>query len=78
MVISEACSPTLSVLVEGGTGMAMCNALENVRTYYNQKQPHLLRICTRAEGGKQTVTVSIRATVTASQKLTPSVTSVTS
>jgi hypothetical protein len=33
---------------------------------------------TRVEGDEQTLTVAIRATVTASQKLTPSVTSVTS
>jgi hypothetical protein len=66
--ISEACSPTLSVLAEGGTGMTMCNASETVRTCCNQKQPPLLRICTRAEGGEQIVTIAIRATLTASQK----------
>jgi hypothetical protein len=32
-VISEACSPTLSVLAEGGTEMAVCNASEIVRVY---------------------------------------------
>jgi hypothetical protein len=85
MAISEACSPTLSVLVEGGTGMVVCNVSEidwcRVSTYcgvQHQKQPHLLHIYTRAEGGQQTVTVTIRATVTASQKLTPLVTSTTS
>ena len=76
--ISEACSPTLSVLAEGGTGMAVCNASETIRTCCHQKQPHLLCICTRAEGGERIVTVAIRATVTASQKLMPSETSVTS
>jgi hypothetical protein len=78
MAISEACSPTLSMLVEGGMGMAVCNAFESVRTCCNQKQPYLLRICTRAEGGEWTVTVAVRATIIASQKLTPSVTSVNS
>jgi hypothetical protein len=38
MAISEACSPTLSVLAEGGMGMAVCNASETVwcraSTYY--------------------------------------------
>jgi hypothetical protein len=72
MAISEACSPTPSVLPEGGTGMAVCNESETVRTCCNQKQPHLLCICTRAEGGERTVTFTIRATVTASH---PSVTS---
>jgi hypothetical protein len=57
--ISKACSPTLSVLAEGGTGMVVCNASESVRTYYNQKQHHLLHICTRIEGGEQTVTDAI-------------------
>jgi hypothetical protein len=76
--ISEACSPTLSVLEEGGMGMAVCNVSETVRTYCYQKQPHLLRICTHAEGGERTVTVAIRAIVAASQKLMPSVTSGTS
>jgi hypothetical protein len=33
MAISEACSPTLSVLAEGGTGIAVCNASEPVRAY---------------------------------------------
>jgi hypothetical protein len=28
--ISKACSPTLSVLTEGGTGMVVCNASETV------------------------------------------------
>jgi hypothetical protein len=51
-MISEACSPTLSVLAEGGTKMAMCNTSKTVRCSYvllyrNQKQPHLLRIYTR-------------------------------
>jgi hypothetical protein len=78
-VILEACSPTLSVLAEGVTGMVVCNASESIRAYcHNQKQPHLLRIYTRAEGGQRTVTVAIGATVTANQKLTPSVTSITS
>jgi hypothetical protein len=36
-VISEACSPTLSVLAEGGTGMAMFNASETVCTCCNHK-----------------------------------------
>jgi hypothetical protein len=30
-VISEACTPTLSVLVEGGMGMAVCKVFETVR-----------------------------------------------
>jgi hypothetical protein len=34
MAISEACSPALSVLAEGGTGMAMCNASKTVRCFY--------------------------------------------
>ena len=68
----------LYVLTKGGTGMAVCNASETVRTYCYQKQPHLLRICTHAEGGERTVTVAIRAIVAASQKLMPSVTSGTS
>jgi hypothetical protein len=77
--ISEAYSPTPSMLEEGGTGMVVCNASETLHAYFrHQKQPHLLRIYTRAEGGQRTVTVAIRATVTASQNLTPSVTSVTS
>jgi hypothetical protein len=75
---SEAYSPTFSVLAEGGAGMAVCNTPETVRAYYNQKQSPLLRICTRAEGGERTVTVAIRATVIASQKLTQSVTCVNS
>jgi hypothetical protein len=65
-MISEACSPTLSMLVEGGTRMAVCNASESVHTCCNQEQCHLLRIYTRAEGGEWTVTVANRATVTAS------------
>jgi hypothetical protein len=32
--ISEACSPTLSMLAEGGTGMAVCNASKTVRCSY--------------------------------------------
>jgi hypothetical protein len=32
-VISEACSPTLSMLGEGGTGMVVCNTSETVRAY---------------------------------------------
>jgi hypothetical protein len=32
-MISEACSPTLSVLAEGGTGMAVCNTSKTVRAY---------------------------------------------
>jgi hypothetical protein len=83
--ISEACSPTLSVLAECGTRMTVCNTSETIRcrvsvycAVQHQKQPHLLRIYTRAEGWQRTVTVNMRATVTASQKLTPSVTSVTS
>jgi hypothetical protein len=32
MVISEASSPTPFVLAEGGTGMAVCNASETIRT----------------------------------------------
>jgi hypothetical protein len=32
--ISEACSLTLSVLAEGGTGMAVCYTSETVRVYY--------------------------------------------
>jgi hypothetical protein len=28
--ISEACSPTLSVLAKGGTGMAVCNTFETI------------------------------------------------
>jgi hypothetical protein len=64
MVISEACSPILFVLVEGGTRMAVCNASETVRTCYNQKQPTLLHIFTCAEGGEWTITVVIRATIT--------------
>ena len=66
MAISEACSPTLSVLVEGGTGMVVCNVSKivwcRVSTYcvvQHQKQPHLLHIYTRAEGGQQTVMVAI-------------------
>jgi hypothetical protein len=66
------------MLAEGGTGMDVCNASESVRTCCNQKQTHLLCIYTRAEEGEWTVMVAIRATVIASQKLTPSVTSVTS
>jgi hypothetical protein len=31
MAISKAYSPTLSVLAEGGTGIAVCNASETVR-----------------------------------------------
>jgi hypothetical protein len=37
--ISEAFSPTLSVLTEGGTRMVVCNASETVRVYCDQKQP---------------------------------------
>jgi hypothetical protein len=33
-MISEACSPTLSMLAEGGTRMAVCNTFETVRAYY--------------------------------------------
>jgi hypothetical protein len=33
-VISEAFSPTLSVLVEGGMAMALCNMSKIVRAYY--------------------------------------------
>lgn len=41
--ISEACSPTLYVLAEGGMGMAVCNASETVRVFSrNQKQQPLL------------------------------------
>jgi hypothetical protein len=64
-------------------GWDVHNASENVRTCVlfcrrHQKQPHLLLIYTCTERGQRTVTVAIRATVTASQNLTPSVTSVTS
>jgi hypothetical protein len=76
--ILEAFSPTLSVLAEGGMEIDVCNTSKSVCTCCYQKQPHLLRICTRAEGGERIVTVAIRATVIASQKLTLSVTSVTS
>jgi hypothetical protein len=60
-----------SVLAEGGTRMVVRNASENVSTRVlfcrrHQKQSHLLRIYTRAEGGQRTVTVTIRATVIAS------------
>jgi hypothetical protein len=60
-----------------GRECAVCNSSENLFSC-NQKQSHILRICTHAEGCEQTVTVVIRATVTASQKLTPSETSITS
>jgi hypothetical protein len=65
---------------KAGRGWAVRNASENVVCVFsrNQKQPHLLRICTRTEEGQRTVTVAIRVTVTASQKLTSSVTSVNS
>jgi hypothetical protein len=66
------------MLAEGGTGMVVCNTSETIHTCCHQKQPHLLRICTHAEGGEQTVMVAIRATVLASQKLMPSMMSVTS
>jgi hypothetical protein len=33
MAILEACSPTLSMLAEGGTGMVVCNASETVCAY---------------------------------------------
>jgi hypothetical protein len=36
----------------------MCNSSRNL-FLCNQKQPHLLRICTRAEGGERIVTVAI-------------------
>jgi hypothetical protein len=60
--------------------MAMYNASETVRACcaVNPEAASPTRINTRAEGGQRTVTVSIRATVTASQKLMPSMTSVTS
>jgi hypothetical protein len=64
--VSEACSPTLSMLTEGGTGMSVCNASESVRTCCNQEQRHLLRIYTRGEGGERTVTIANKATVIAS------------
>jgi hypothetical protein len=32
-VVLVACSPTLSVLAEGGTRMVVCNASETVRAY---------------------------------------------
>jgi hypothetical protein len=38
-MISKACSPTLSVLVEGGTRMAMCNAPESVRCSHILSSP---------------------------------------
>jgi hypothetical protein len=79
--ISEAYSPTLSVLAEGGTRIALCNTSETMRAYcaVDPEAASPPRIYTRAEEGQRTVvTVAIRATVIASQKLTPLVTSVTS
>jgi hypothetical protein len=79
--ISEACSPTLSLLTEGGTGMGCVQHAWDC-TSVLCCQPRSIfpssYIYTRAEGGQRTITVAIKATVTASQKLTPSVTSVTS
>jgi hypothetical protein len=42
--ILEAYSPTLSVLAEGRTGMAVCNMSETIHAYcaVSQKQPPLL------------------------------------
>jgi hypothetical protein len=84
--ISEACSLTLSVLAEGGTGMAVCNTSETVRVYYaivllpnpRSSLTSSVYIHTHAEGDQRTITIAIIATFTASQKLTLSVTSVTS
>jgi hypothetical protein len=79
--ISEACSPTLPVLTEGGTRMAMCNASKTIRVYcavVTRSSLTSSHIYTCAEGGQRTVTVAIRVTVIASQKLAPLVTSVTS
>jgi hypothetical protein len=67
--ILETCSPTLFVLAKGGTGMAVCNTSKIVRAYcaVNPEAATPPRIYTRAEGGQRTVTVAVRATVTASQ-----------
>jgi hypothetical protein len=52
----------------------MCLRVFGIRTCCRyHKQSHLLRIYTRVEGAQQTIMIAIRATVTASQKLTPSV-----
>jgi hypothetical protein len=57
--ISKTCYPTLSVLAEGGMGMTMCNVSESVHLCCNQKQPHILHICTRAEEGERRVSVAM-------------------
>ena len=78
--ILEACSPTLSMLTEGGTGWAVCNMYESMFAC-NKKPLHLLRICTRR--GRRTNSNGRHQNqkmiaVTTSQKSMPSETSVAS
>jgi hypothetical protein len=52
--ISEACSPTLSMLVEGGMGMTMCNTSETVVcTVIRSSLPSFVYVHAQREANEQ-------------------------